>query len=780
MSDLFNWLFDSRNFMPHGHCYLWRPDVLLLQVGSDALIAASYFAIPMILVIVQRRSARLFPYPWITTLFATFILLCGTTHIVSIWTVWHPEYVFDGVVKLATGVVSAATSLALFWITPQLLSLKTPAELQAEVDLRTSELASANAKLLAEVRAREQSELALRRSDEQLRLITDALPVVIAYIDTDLRYRFRNAVQRDWIQGTSQDVTGLHIRDVLGERVFEELKADFECALRGESVRAVRRIHFPHRTSDVDMQLIPRRDGGKVVGFIALIEDIGERLAADHERSRLAAIVESSNDAIIGATLPGVVNSWNGGATKLFGYTADEMKGQSLQAVLPTGIAAHLSAFDRADSDAEHSHFESTAMRKDGQRITISVTVSPVCDQNGVVVGCSTVARDISERKRAEEALREADRRKDEFLAVLAHELRNPLAPIRTAVQFLRIKGSSDTALQSAREIIERQVRHMVRLVDDLLEVSRITRGKISLHKEHIELEAIFAHATEAAQPLINAAHHKLSVAIQSRSIEVYADITRISQVLLNLLNNAAKFTPPGGHIELWAEVKENIVEIHVRDNGIGIAPEQEEQIFELFYQSDREQVHARGGLGIGLTLARTMTRLHDGELRVVSGGVGQGSEFILQLPIAHPRASTIAPPVQDRVTSRSNRILVVDDNVDAANSLAMLLLSEGHEVKAVYSGMQALDVLEVFAPDVVVLDIGMPSMSGYEVARRIRTMQQGQAPLLIALTGWGQASDKRRAADAGFDEHLTKPVDPNVLMSLIATRFPLEQDAKG
>jgi PAS domain S-box-containing protein len=377
---------------------------------------------------------------------------------------------------------------------------------------------------------------------------------------------------------------------------------------------------------------------------------------------------------------------------------------------------------------------------------------------------------DITDRRRTEEALREADRRKDEFLAVLAHELRNPLAPIRNAVQFMRTKDASESALQNARDIVERQVRHMVRLVDDLLEVSRITSGRIELDTERVSLDIVVTNAVEAAQPLIQSNGHELSIRLPSEPVFLDADLTRMSQVLANLLNNAAKYTPPRGRIALTAEVSGAQVEISVRDNGIGIPGEQLAHIFELFVQLGRQHSQVRGGLGIGLTLARQLVRLHGGTLEARSEGQGRGSEFVVRLPMAAaPAQYELSASAAQDDTYQGQRILVVDDNVDAADSLTMNLQHAGHEVRAVYSGAAALDAFREESPDVVVLDLGLPDISGVEIARELRAEGRGRDVVLIALTGWGREEDRERTTAAGFDEHLTKPVDTSVLLQIMA-----------
>jgi signal transduction histidine kinase/ActR/RegA family two-component response regulator len=385
--------------------------------------------------------------------------------------------------------------------------------------------------------------------------------------------------------------------------------------------------------------------------------------------------------------------------------------------------------------------------------------------------GCVVLVEDVTESRDAERALRDANRRKDEFLATLAHELRNPLAPIRNAVHFMKIRGHADAALENARDIIDRQVRQMARLVDDLLDVSRISRGRIELQREPINLTIALENAVEACRPAIEQAGHSLALDLGDRDLYVDADLVRLSQVFANLLNNAAKYTPSGGRISLSAQRHDGRAVVTVADDGIGIPPEMLEQIFEMFVQVDSSLARSHGGLGIGLTLAKQLVQLHGGHIEARSEGTGRGSAFVVTLPLRAPAsvAREAGPEAERRAGPRPLRILIADDNVDSAESLSVLLRSMRHETAVAYDGRQALEAYGTFRPDVAILDIGMPQLDGYSLARAIRAIDEGSACVLIALTGWGHAQDKQRALDAGFDEHLTKPVDPAVLLALIA-----------
>jgi CheY-like chemotaxis protein/two-component sensor histidine kinase len=360
---------------------------------------------------------------------------------------------------------------------------------------------------------------------------------------------------------------------------------------------------------------------------------------------------------------------------------------------------------------------------------------------------------DVTDRKRAEEALREADRKKDEFLATLAHELRNPLAPLRNAVQILKMPSVDAATVERSRDMMDRQVQHLVRLVDDLLDVSRVMRGKIELRKERIELVSVVARAIETVQPLIEAQAHDLTVRLPDDSLPLEADAVRLAQVVGNLLTNAAKYTEPNGWIWLTAEREGGGVVLRVRDTGIGIAPDMLPRIFELFVQVDHASTKAQGGLGIGLTLVKNLVAMHNGTVEARSKGLGKGSEFIVRLPLSAQALDQDAgretgPQAHEPPSPSGQRLLVVDDNQDAADSLAMLLRLQGHEVRVAHSGSAALDITKGYTPDVVFLDIGMPGMDGYEVARRLRQQPGWEKVVLAALTGWGQQEDRRRSAE--------------------------------
>jgi PAS domain S-box-containing protein len=394
-----------------------------------------------------------------------------------------------------------------------------------------------------------------------------------------------------------------------------------------------------------------------------------------------------------------------------------------------------------------------------------------------------TVA-DITDRKQMEVQLRkvaadmsEADHRKDEFLAMLAHELRNPLAPIRNALQIVQMAAGDEKAVYSAAEMIERQVHHMVRLVDDLLDVSRITRGKIDLRLERVDLGAVIRQAIDTSRPAIENARHKLTMTLPMQTIWLNADPIRLAQVFGNLLNNACKYSEPEGRITLTAEVQEHEVAISVKDTGIGIPAKMLPRVFDLFTQVDQSLERSQGGLGIGLSLVKNLVELHGGSVSVTSEGSGRGSEFVVRLPTFAAQPVTAENPKATKPPlAASRRVLVVDDNHDSAMSLAMLLRLKGNEARTAHDGLEAVEVAAEFLPELVLLDIGLPKLNGYEAARRIRDQAWGKSMVLVALTGWGKDEDRRKSSEAGFNSHLVKPVEYSAILKMIA-ELPARQE---
>ncbi len=605
---------------------------------------------------------------------------------------------------------------------------------------------------------------ALDREQRLLRLMINSLPMLVAYVDRSLRYRFNNRTYREWFGPDSESLEGRRVEDVVGREAFDRVRSHIERVLAGETLHFETSLPYPSGTREVSVTFAPHCVDGGVEGYFAIIEDISARRRSEHASAHLAAIVASSGDAIVSKSLDGIVQSWNAGAERLFGWSAEDIIGQSITKVIPperlheeSDILARLARGERL------TEIETERMHRDGHLIPVSLTISPVFDASGRIIGASKIARDISERRRIETERREELRRKDEFLATLAHELRNPLAPILNAAQSIPADALGDPRLLTARNMIERQARHMTRLVDDLLDLSRISHGQIVLRRAPTDLLQAIDAALEACQPLLQRGEVQLQRETSEEALQVDGDPTRLAQIVSNLVGNAAKFTPRGGTVRIALRRDADLACIVVEDNGVGIAADMLDRIFEMFTQAGSSPQQASSGLGIGLALARKLAELHGGELTAHSDGIGKGSRFELRLPLsAHP-AMPVAS-IAAAATTAPLRILIADDNVDAARSLSLLLGLEGHQVEVVHDGNAAVSRLAERLPDVALLDIGMPGLDGYEVARRARSLPDGHRVRLIALTGWGQDDARRRSQEAGFDAHLTKPADAQVL----------------
>jgi PAS domain S-box-containing protein len=460
--------------------------------------------------------------------------------------------------------------------------------------------------------------------------------------------------------------------------------------------------------------------------------------------------------------------------------------GHTARALVPSDAVRWLDAFARVAAGGDPVHFVDQVERLERWYDVSAARVGPVGSRKVVVL-----FTDITERRRTELELRrladdlaEQDRRKTAFLATLAHELRNPLAPIRSGLQLMRRTRSDPTAIARVQDIMDRQLDHLVHLVDDLLDVARITRGQVELKPALVNLADVLNAAVETSMPLVEAARHRLDVRLPPEPLVLHADATRITQVVSNLLNNAAKYTPRGGHIVLAAERDGDQALIAVSDNGIGIPPESLGEVFQMFTQVAHAAQHMPGGLGIGLSLVRSLVELHGGTITAASAGTGTGSVFTVRLPLARSAPATDARPAQgpaEAAAVAALRLLVVDDNRDAADTLAALLSVMGHDVVVAHGGHQALRMLDGLQPDAVFLDIGMPGMSGYEVAEAVRREPRNDGVMLVALTGWGGAADRARTAEAGFDAHLTKPATVTAIESVLrdveARRAPSPAD---
>src|SRR6476661_4871234 len=509
---------------------------------------------------------------------------------------------------------------------------------------------------------------------------------------------------------------------------------------------------------------------GELCGFAKITRDLTERrrqeeiLRDSEERFRL--LMEGVKDYAIFMLDPeGRIASWNSGAELIKGYRAEEVLGRHFSIFYPADAIARGWPEHELRMAQSEGRFEDEGwrVRKDGSTFWANVVITPLYGGDRQLRGFAKITRDLTERKRVE-MLEETDLRRNEFLAMLSHELRNPLAPIRNALSVMRMNGVDESALRWARTVLDRQVAHLSRLVDDLLDVSRIAIGKITLQREPVEIAQIVASAVESSQPLIDSREHTLEVLHPDEPLRIEGDLTRLSQVVLNLLNNAANFTPRGGHIRLTVERDEAMAAIRVHDTGIGIPADLLPNVFDLFTQGDRSLDRTKGGLGIGLTLVQRLVKLHGGSVEVRSEGSGLGSEFVVRLPLLAVPASKPLPPKAERRPGGSRRVLVVDDNRDATETLELLLQLWGHEVQSALNGPEALAKAVEFRPEIILLDIGLPGMSGYEVARQLRSLPGFRDVFIVAVTGYGQDSDRIHSQEAGFGHHLVKPVQPEVL----------------
>jgi PAS domain S-box-containing protein len=548
----------------------------------------------------------------------------------------------------------------------------------------------------------------------------------------------------------------------------------YPIVLGGQVVGVIEFFSRDVRAPDTDLLDMMATIGGQIGQFI-------ERRTAEAQLSRseqeLSDFFENASVGAHWAGPDGIILRANQAELDMLGYERDEYVGH------------HVAEF-HADQDvindiqrrlerAETVRDCEARMRcKDGTIKTVLIDASVMRGEDGRFIHTRCFTRDLSDRKRLERELEQhiaelaaVDRRKNEFLATLSHELRNPLAPIRNALELMQLGGDDPQALANARGIIERQAQHLVRLVDDLLDVSRIASGKIGLRRERLALHAAIEGAVETSRPLIQAAGHTLTVVEPPEPIYLHGDATRLAQVFANLLNNAAKYTDSGGRISLTVERCGGEAVVSVEDTGVGISAQSLPTIFDMFTQVDPTPERQHGGLGIGLALVQALVTLHGGTVEAHSGGPGKGSRFVVRLPmLSRPPDAQVGkdeqPPAPDAIR---RRVLVADDNRDSADSLALLLEMMGNETRAVYDGEAAVEAAAAFHPDVILLDIGLPKMSGLDAARRIRAESWGRSALLVAMTGWGQEEDRRRSREAGFDAHYTKPLEPDVLRRLIA-----------
>ena len=529
-----------------------------------------------------------------------------------------------------------------------------------------------------------------------------------------------------------------------------------------------------------------RDESGVIRGFSKITRDLTgrhrneEALRMREEHFRV--LVEGLRDnALFTIDAEGLVTSWNAGAERITGYTAADVLGRSFdQLYSPADPATDQPRRQMsAARETGRSEEEGWCLRRDGVSYIARIALTTIGDDQGAPRGFTVMISDLTQSKRVED-LEESERQMIEFLAMLGHELRNPLAPIRNAVSLMNAKDVSPSTLQWSSRVVARQVEHLTRLVDDLLDVSRLTRGKINMRREPVELVAAVTSAIESSRPLIDSRRHRLEIDLTDEKLIVVGDVTRLAQVVLNLLNNAAKYTLEGGVIQLSMRREGHEAVIRVTDNGIGISPDLSARVFDLFVQGERALDRTEGGLGIGLTLVQRLVAMHDGRVEVSSPGAGLGSEFVVHLPLRNDVARGATrrdlPRSEPRATG-TRRVLLVDDNRDAVETLTALLRSWGFDVASAHDAWSGLMVAAERRPDVALLDIGLPGMSGYELAERMRALPGLAGITLVALTGYGQEEDRGRAQNAGFHRHLVKPVDLGALRRLLNELAALRQD---
>jgi len=633
----------------------------------------------------------------------------------------------------------------------------------------------------------------IKRAEEEIREARDYASAIVAtargpLVVLDGAFRVQSANQAFYqafrvssreTEGEFLYSLGNHQWDIPGLRKLLEEILPTDQSFEGFEVTC----NFPdigHRVMVLNARRLVQKEGATERILLA-IEDVTQR-KEDEAHRRHQFLLEHSRDAIIVRDAAKTVTFWNRGAEETYGWSKDEARGQGTDTLPQTFLPSTSPDIDAALRESGLWEGELRQTRRDGTQIVVESRQVLLRDEQGAVVATLEINRDMTERRRLEDQARrlvtelsEADRSKNEFLAMLAHELRNPLAPIASALQILQRTDAGDASNERAKQVMARQMHKMVRIIDDLLDVSRISRGKIDLQKERVELAEVVTSAVETSQPLIDAAGQELTVSLPPDLTYLDADRTRLAQVFSNLLTNAAKYTARGGRIWLSVEREGREAVVRVRDTGIGIGPDMLPRVFDMFMQVDHSYERAHAGLGIGLTLVRTIVQLHGGSVQADSAGLGQGSEFTVRLPVTSreskertsrlPRATgEAAAPVPTR------RILVVDDNVDAAEMVGMQLTLMGHEVRIVCDTFAALEAARSFRPEIVFLDIGLPGMNGYEVARRLRSELGAETPVLVALTGFDREEDRRRSREAGLEYHLVKPVEPGALEQLVAT----------
>ncbi len=693
-------------------------------------------------------------------------------------------------------------------LTPKAVSPPDAADLRRQIATREETeraLAQANAELQRQVEA-------LRASEECFRLLVDGTrDYAIFMLDPEGRVASWNPGAQRIKQYRAEEIIGRHFscfypaEDIAAGKPAEELRVAIAVGRYEEEGWRLRKDGSRFWANVVITAL--RDEQGTLRGFSKITRDMTDRKQAEENARRLLeeaaarraaedhAVVKHQEQAILASeqrwrtmaeAIPNLLwtdlpdgqcdwlsSQWG----KYTGIPEQQLLGlRWLETVHPDDRQRTLACWEEACADRGDYDLEYRIRRHDGEYHWFKTRGVPIRDEVGKIVYWFGTCTDIEDVKRLEAALRETDRRKNEFLATLAHELRNPLAPIRNGLQVLRLSDKRP-AREQAREMMERQLGQLVRLVDDLLDISRISRDRLELRQARIPLASVVENAVETARPFIDSKGHALMVILPPRPVYLDADLTRLAQVFWNLLSNSAKYTDPGGLIELSAQLDGNELMVTVRDTGIGIPADALPDLFTLFSQVDHSLERSQGGLGIGLALVKGLVEMHGGSVAAHSAGVGQGSKFVVRLPVA-PGPPKDETPMADAPSAGHprRRVLVVDDNRDSAASLAMMLSLVGHDTRTAHDGLEALELAEAFRPDVMLLDIGLPKLNGYDSCRRIRERPWGKNIFIVAVTGWGQEDDRRRSQQAGFDQHMVKPIDFDNLEKLMAEMKPSVQ----
>lgn len=631
------------------------------------------------------------------------------------------------------------------------------------------------AAIFTDITERKRTEQALRTSEEKYRTLFESMDegyCVIEFFDGP------HGPLSDYVHVEANPAYAANtgIPNIVGQKVREMVPAEAagwveiyrNVLITGQPVRFERELVATGRHLELSAFRIGPAEQRRVA---VLFKDITARKEAEAAlraaHTRLQKVLEIETVGVMFWDLTtGCMTDANDTFLNMMGYLRAEIAAGELtwqRLTPPEYVEASLAEIRKFQQSGRVGPYEKEYLRRDGTRQWLLFAGSSLGNNT-----CVEFCVDITERKHAEASLREADRRKNEFLAMLAHELRNPLAPIRNAAHVMRLTGDQSESVALAAEMMERQVSQMARLVDDLLDVSRLSRGKIELRKNRIELAPAIDQALEAARPQCENQGLELAVTLPSEPIVLDADQARLIQIVGNLLNNACKFTGRGGRVQLNVERHPREAVIRVRDNGIGIAPDQLSRIFDMFMQIDTSLERSTSGLGIGLTLVKNLVEMHDGAVEAYSDGIGQGSEFVVRLPIIVEPAIRPQRPTENMVKVTGRRILVVDDNQDSATSLALLLKLAGNETHMAFDGLEAVEAAANIHPDVVLLDLGLPKLNGYEACRRIRAQLADKKLRLIALTGWGQDEDRAKTRAAGFDAHMVKPVELDALMNYL------------